>query len=735
MKKVLIIIAVLMGLMPLNIRASHFAGAELTYLCMGGATYKITLSFYRDCSGINAPNNANIHLECSSSPNFNFNTIINQVSGSGAEITNVCSSAATSCTNGSAYGIKKYVYEGFVTLPPCDEWTLYYDGGARNPITTLVSTGNWYIPASFNNSIVANNSAPVYNNQMIPIVNINELVTLDYGAIDPDGDSLVYSLYAPYTSGPSSVTSVIYSNGYSGTNFLNSSTPITLDPATGIVQFTPTSVLNTVIGIKVEQYRNINGVDAIIATTYRDFTIKVVGGGNHTPTLSGMDFSNSHTYNINDTIYEYNACSNQILEFDINGFDADTFNSSNSGNPEKYNISWNNGIAGATFNVINNNSSSAYAHFSWTPTDADTASQKCFFVSVVDQACPYYSSTKKKYCFNIKGGEGVNLNISSAAICSDSSVTLVAQTAASNPTYVWRWNGVIINTPQNSNTYTYVGTSFLPGVDTISVNIPSQNPNSCQAYDYSVISLAYQPTIHNKFSDTAFCVNDSILFDAEAGGANYIWKNGFGTVIGNSRYMTLSQIGLYSVYVDGGNNSQCFDADTFLLLSETAPNVNLGNDTTLEPYQYLTLSALPGHNYLWSTGETSQSIVIKPNEIGLGNMQLWLQVYDLGCPGTDTLNLTFITNIEEYNYVDANLSVFPNPNVGVFTLEINDELAQKLHLTIFNSVGKFIYSENFETNGNSPKRIDLSSLSSGIYFMRIETDSKNVYRSKIVIKK
>ncbi len=735
MNKVLIIIAVLLGLLPLNNRASHYAGAELTYLCMGGATYKITLSFYRDCSGINMPVNLNVFLHCSSNTNINFYQTLSQVASSGTEITSVCSSANTSCTSGLAYGIRKYVYEGIVIIPQCDEWTLFFASGNRNPITTIVTISGWYIPAVFNNSIVANNSAPVYNNQMIPIVNINELTTLDYGAIDPDGDSLVYSFYAPFASGPSSPTSVSYINGYSETNFLNSSTPITIDSTTGIVQFTATTILNTVIGIKVEQYRNINGVDTVIATTYRDFTVKVVAGGNHTPTVSGMDFTNSHAYNSNDTIYNYNACSNQIIEFDINGFDADTFNSSNSGNPERFNISWNNGIAGATFNVINNNSSSAYAHFSWSPTDADTTSEKCFFVTVADKACPYYSSIKKKYCFNIKSGEGVNLNISTASICSDSSVTLVAQTAAANPTYVWRWNGVIINAPQNSNTYTYLGTSFLPGIDTISVSIPTQNPNACQAYDYSVINLAYQPTIHNKFSDTAFCANASILFDAEAGGVNYIWKNGFGTVIGNSRFITLGQIGLYSVYVDGGNNSQCSDADTFLLVLETPPNVNLGNDTILEPYQYLTLNAEPGHNYLWSTGETSQSIVIKPNEIGLGNMQLWLQVYDMGCPGSDTMNLTFITNIEEYNYVDANLSVFPNPNVGVFTIEINDMVDQELHLTIFNSLGKFIYSQNIETNGNASKRIDLSSLSSGIYFIRIDTDSKKVYRSKIVIQK
>ncbi|MBP7437761.1 MAG: hypothetical protein KBA16_08585, partial [Bacteroidia bacterium] len=35
--------------------ASHSMGADLTYQCLGGNTYRVTVSFYRDCIGINAP--------------------------------------------------------------------------------------------------------------------------------------------------------------------------------------------------------------------------------------------------------------------------------------------------------------------------------------------------------------------------------------------------------------------------------------------------------------------------------------------------------------------------------------------------------------------------------------------------------------------------------------------------------------------------------------------------------
>ena len=83
-----------------DVKASHFAGADLTYTCLGGSSYQITLSFYRDCSGVSAPNTANVYFSCSSNPVFNFNVQLNQIVGSGLEITPSCPQVPTSCAGG-----------------------------------------------------------------------------------------------------------------------------------------------------------------------------------------------------------------------------------------------------------------------------------------------------------------------------------------------------------------------------------------------------------------------------------------------------------------------------------------------------------------------------------------------------------------------------------------------------------------------------------------------------------
>ncbi|HRH67243.1 MAG TPA: hypothetical protein PLU53_13150, partial [Bacteroidia bacterium] len=48
-----------------NTYASHSMGADLTYRCLGGNNYEITLSFYRDCVGVQADQFANINYTSS----------------------------------------------------------------------------------------------------------------------------------------------------------------------------------------------------------------------------------------------------------------------------------------------------------------------------------------------------------------------------------------------------------------------------------------------------------------------------------------------------------------------------------------------------------------------------------------------------------------------------------------------------------------------------------------------
>lgn len=45
----LITIAATASLMPKKASATHLVGSDISYTCLGGNTYRIDLTFYRDC--------------------------------------------------------------------------------------------------------------------------------------------------------------------------------------------------------------------------------------------------------------------------------------------------------------------------------------------------------------------------------------------------------------------------------------------------------------------------------------------------------------------------------------------------------------------------------------------------------------------------------------------------------------------------------------------------------------
>ena len=136
--------------------------------------------------------------------------------------------------------------------------------------------------ATLDNLTAPCNSSPTFSNKPVAIVCSNQSFCFNHGALDPDGDSLVYSFYTPSTSASSGVT---YQSPWSSSNFLTATTPpgITIDPVTGDICFTATTNLTTVFGVKVQEYRNINGTPTLIGTVYRDIQLKVVTCNNNIP--------------------------------------------------------------------------------------------------------------------------------------------------------------------------------------------------------------------------------------------------------------------------------------------------------------------------------------------------------------------------------------------------------------------------------------------------------------------
>jgi hypothetical protein len=89
-----------------------------------------------------------------------------------------------------------------------------------------------------------------------------------------------------------------------------------------------------------------------------------------------------------------------------------------------------------------------------------------------------------------------------------------------------------------------------------------------------------------------------------------------------------------------------------------------------------------------------------------------------------------VTGIEDLN--TSSLQVFPNPADEQITVITSAEKSINGRILIFNSQGSMV--KNVQTNGESSIRINLSDLTSGMYFLKLESGSKSA-TTRIVIKR
>ena len=422
MKKIILLLVLISFFGIQRSQASHFAGSDLTYTCLGGNTYLITLTFYRDCSGISEPTSVPVTFTCSSNNAFNFTSTLNKTPGTGQEITPSCSATPTFCAGGTAYGIREYVYQGTVTMAPCNSWEMSYTSCCRNPISTVNGSSGWYITAMLNNLAAPCNSSPTFTNIPIVVANNNQFLTYNHGAVDPNGDSLAYSFFTPKSNSTSTVT---YLTPYDSANFLSSSIPITIDPNTGQIAFKPNQSLITVTGVKVEDWRTINGTATLIGTVYRDIQLKVYNATNANPTLAGMRFIGQHGYSPLDTIYNTTVFATDPVYFSISGFDPDTFNPAYSAHPERFSIVWNNSaIPQSSVFTHANGTDSAWAEFNWIPNINDySVIPYCISATITDEACPYKGKQIYSYCITVGTPPPLHLG-DDTTICINNVLTL-----------------------------------------------------------------------------------------------------------------------------------------------------------------------------------------------------------------------------------------------------------------------------------------------------------------------
>jgi gliding motility-associated-like protein len=555
--------------------ATHGQGADLTYTCLGNGDYELRVSFYRDCAGISAPSTIDVDAS-SDNCNEDLTVTLDRVPGTGNDVTPICDSEVTECNGGSHPGVEEYVYKGTVTLPQkCSDWNFDFSVCCRNrAITTIDDPNNeeLHLNAELDNKNFPCNSSPSFSNPPVPYICVGETYCFNHGAQDPDGDSLSYSLVTPSSS--ANGDSVDYKNGYSSDQPLKSNPGVNIDPVTGDICMTPTQQEVTVMQVQVKEWRN----GQVIGTINRDIQVQVVSCNNRLPYLSGIE---------GDGSYQEEVCAGEQVQFKVPSFDKDS--------SQDVDMSWNNGIAGASFTIDTGQRPTGY--FDWTPGPGHIGNgPHCFTVTVEDDNCPLNGSQTYSFCFTVTGIDSLSLSSKPANCGASNGAASVDRVHGGSGPFSYDW------TPAKggNNSADYNG---IPA-DTYTVEVT--DANGCKATDSIAVDPGSMPGKLQMTKTQPSCEGGqdgtaSVKVNGGKGPYRYTWSNGDTTA-------TADSLSAGTYYVDVITDEGCHSSDTISI--QDPKGVDLSLDSLSDPLchgdsnAYASVSAQGGqkpYSYEWST--------------------------------------------------------------------------------------------------------------------------------------
>jgi hypothetical protein len=228
----------------------------------------------------------------------------------------------------------------------------------------------------------------------------------------------------------------------------------------------------------------------------------------------------------------------------------------------------------------------------------------------------------------------------------------------------------------------------------------------------------------------SMCEGDSVMLDAGEGHFQYMWNTG-----DTSRTIMAKEAGVYSVLVM--NEAFCATEGEVEVTHYQQPVVELGQDTLLcYNYEIEFDAENPGSTYLWSTGDTSRTVMVDTTGMAADQKTIWVEVTNEdGCTTKDTIHIDYKECLSIVEWEPKDLRIYPNPNEGRFFMEFNLENPEKLEITLTGEMGRVVLRETRSLQAGFNKEVLAPSIASdGIYYLSITSD-KGTYTEKIMIRR
>jgi hypothetical protein len=252
---------------------------------------------------------------------------------------------------------------------------------------------------------------------------------------------------------------------------------------------------------------------------------------------------------------------------------------------------------------------------------------------------------------------------------------------------------------------------------------------TCDTSGYIYLSGVYQSdtisfgstTLTSTGANEAFIVKFNSL-------GNVIWANG---INGQDWEYGFSQThdAYGNVFVTGAFNSPVINFGTFTI-------INSGGSSQMFIAKYDVTG-----NLIWAEalGDNWPSAAYSITSNALGNIHITGRYNNSITFGTTTLTNQgtnmFIAKLDasivdlEKNITDNEISIYPNPTKGIFTISNTNSSIKSC--IIYNILGEYVFSQKSDLTNQI--NIDLSAQAKGIYFVETTDENWNVSNTKIII--
>lgn len=260
------------------------------------------------------------------------------------------------------------------------------------------------------------------------------------------------------------------------------------------------------------------------------------------------------------------------------------------------------------------------------------------------------------------------------------------------PNYGYEYTGVINNPNRRAPFCDFVPDGFYLDGRFVQFGFPNIiNSYLNRSTDTTVLGL--------DFTASSFCLGDTTRFNSIFYGDldTLIWDFGDGTFAYiDSPAHIYSQPGVYSVSVIASEN--CISDTITKNVTITSPSVTIGNDDTICPGDSILLDAgTNGQSYLWSTGDTSQNIIVMDTGI------YWISLTDANdCITTDSIlvvtNDSCIDIMFKKDIFVPNAFSPDNDNKNDLFI-VRNSYINEFYLIIYNRWGNKIFDTNSAKEG------------------------------------